>query len=183
MRILILNGDTRPKETTLARYLADFETRLSDHGALVRRIDLADLDLKFCTGCWSCWLATPGRCVFRDGMEGVYPEFLASDLVVWASPLVLGTVPALVKKTQDRLIPLVHPYIQLVHGECHHRKRYDRYPDLGLIVAPESADMPEDLRNVRHLFERFALNLRADLRLFATVDSSPEESVDAALAS
>ncbi|MCK7480984.1 MAG: NAD(P)H-dependent oxidoreductase [Candidatus Moduliflexus flocculans] len=118
MKILILNGDARPGDTPLAAYLEKFEAGLRAENAEITRIDLATLDIRFCTGCWSCWWASPGRCVFRDGMETIYPAFLEAGLVVWAAPLVLGTVPALVKKTQDRLIPLIHPYIELVQGSA-----------------------------------------------------------------
>lgn len=177
MKILILNGDTRPGTSPLAAYLGSFETGFTSGVAEITRIDLAALDIRFCTGCWSCWWATPGRCAFRDGMETIYPAFLKADLVVWAAPLVLGTVPALVKKTQDRLIPLIHPYIELVHGECHHRKRYGRYPELGLILEPAAEDSQADLDGVRLLFERFALNLRSRLAFFSTTDGNPGEAV------
>lgn len=182
MKILILNGDSHPGNSPLAAYLEGFETGLKTRQAEVTRFDLAALDIRFCTGCWSCWWATPGRCVFRDGMEAIYPAFLEAELVVWAAPLVLGTVPALVKKTQDRLIPLIHPYIQLVDGECHHRKRYGRYPDLGLILEPKPEDGRADLDVVRRLFERFALNMRCRLAFFSTTDGNPGEAVREALA-
>lgn len=181
MKILILNGDKSPGNSPLAAYLEQFEAGLIAGGAECARVDLAGLEVRYCTGCWSCWWATPGRCVFKDGMEAIYPAFMGADLVVWASPLVLGTVPALVKKIQDRLIPLVHPYIELVDGECHHHRRYERYPDFGLILAPEAADGPEDRDGVRRLFERFALNLRSRLALFATIDGVPQEAADEAL--
>ncbi len=183
MKILVLNGEARPGESKLARWLEDFESGLRDRGASVARVNLAERDIRFCTGCWSCWWSTPGVCVHRDDMESIYPEFLAADLVVFAAPLVLGTVSALVKKTQDRLIPLLHPYIVLDRGECHHRKRYEQYPNLGLVVEPSREDGPEDLDTVKRLFQRFAINAKAELRLFASTQGSSREAVHAALAS
>lgn len=182
MKILILNGDARPGTTPLAAFLAEFEAGLRAGMAEVDRRDLADREIRFCTGCWSCWWATPGRCVFRDGMESIYPSFLDADLVVWAAPLVLGTVPALVKKTQDRLISLLHPYVELVQGECHHRKRYGSYPGLGLLLEPAPEDGRADLDGTRLLFERFALNLRSRLAFFAATDGNPGEAAREALA-
>ena len=42
------------------------------------------------------------------------------------------------------MIPLLHPYIELVKGECHHKKRYSKYPKLALILDrdhdPETDD-------------------------------------------
>lgn len=181
MKILILNGDARPGTKPLASYLANFEAGLVAGGAKVSRIDLEELDIHFCTGCFTCWWATPGLCAFRDGMEKVYPAVLDADLLIWASPLVLGTVPTLVKKTQDRLIPLLHPYFELVQSEVHHRRRYERYPNLGLIVEPQAEDEPEDLAAVRLLFERFCVNLHVSLKVFASTDSIPEEAAREAL--
>lgn len=157
------------------RYAAALESR----GVEVARVALAGLGVKPCTGCWSCWLATPGRCVRKDGLESIYPKVLAADLVVWAFPLVLGAQNALTKTVQDRMIPLLHPYIELVAGECHHRGRYARYPLLAAVVAPGNGDGPEDILLVRTLFERFALNFRSRPVFFSTVRDTPEEAADA----
>jgi hypothetical protein len=127
-------------------------------------------NFRFCTGCWSCWWATPGLCAHKDDMAGLYPKMVEADLVVWASPLILGTVSALLKKAQDRFIPLAHPYIKVVEGECHHRHRYQKNADIGLIVGPTADDDEEDLRIAREFFRRFSLNSRTAFRL-----SSPRQ--------
>ena len=93
---------------------------------------LEDLDIHYCTGCWTCWWKTPGRCVFTDGMERILPAMTTAELVIIATPTLFGMPAAEMKKALDRTIPLVHPYIELVDGECHHRKRYPRYPKLAL---------------------------------------------------
>jgi len=180
MRILVLNGRSSSTgsrlDSWIARYLA--KIREEERGDEVEVIDLRSLDIRTCTGCWTCWWATPGRCAFRDGMAGLYPKVIAADLVVWAVPLVLGAQNALVKKTQDRLIPLLHPYIELVAGESHHRRRYAHYPDIALVVEPGPGDGEEDLVIVRGLFERFALNFRSRLSFFATTHDDTEEAAD-----
>jgi multimeric flavodoxin WrbA len=111
-------------------------------------------------------------------MAGLYPKVVAADLVVWAVPLVLGAQNALTKKAQDRMIPLLHPYIELVSGESHHRRRYARYPDLALVVEPGLEDGERDVATVRRLFERFALNCRSRLSFFATTSMDPKEAAD-----
>lgn len=92
----------------------------------------AELDIKYCTGCWTCWWKTPGKCIFSDDMEQILPAMIAARLVVFATSTIFGMPSAMMKKFLDRTIPLVHPYIELVDGECHHRKRYARYPGLAL---------------------------------------------------
>jgi len=40
----------------------------------------------------------------------------------------MGFLSSLMKNTMDRNIPLVHPHLEEVDGEVHHKKRYDKYP-------------------------------------------------------
>jgi hypothetical protein len=114
-------------------------------------------------------------------MEAIYRLMLGSDVLVWASPLVMGNVSALVKKAQDRFIPLVHPYIELANGESHHKRRYPKDMDMGLVIQAEPEDGPEDIALVRHQAERLALNGRGRLKLFATTATDPEEAANEAL--
>ena len=180
MRCLIMNGNPGP--SGFDDYLGRFAGVLVGQGHTVRQVDLRDAHLEACTGCWSCWWKTPGLCARKDDMAGVYPDMVAADLVVWASPLILGTVSALTKIAQDRFIPVAHPYIELVDGECHHRHRYEHNADLGLIVDPLPEDTAEDLDIVRGFFERFSRNTRTRLRLFATSRTPIEEVAHEALA-
>jgi multimeric flavodoxin WrbA len=180
VNILILNGNPTP--SSFDDYLARFAQAMVERGHPAKRIDLRDLRLRYCVGCWTCWWKTPGLCAMKDDMTAIYPKMAAADLVVWASPLVLGTVSALTKQVQDRFIPLAHPYIELVDGECHHRHRYVHNADLGLIVAPSADDTEEDVTIARTFFERFSRNTRTRLRLFATCNTPVEEAAHEALA-
>ncbi|MGF7138418.1 hypothetical protein [Roseimarinus sediminis] len=109
-------------------------------------------------------------------MPGLYRSYLQADLVLHYSPLIMGFVSSLLKTVNDRSIPLVHPYGELVQGECHHMARYDAYPLLGLIVDPDDAD-EEDLRITRILYERMALNLKTRLSLFSNTLRSMNELI------
>jgi multimeric flavodoxin WrbA len=163
VQILVMNGNPDPAHRAWEEYLEAFARALGRAGAGVRTRALREMDIHYCTGCWSCWWRTPGLCSFADDMTGVYPEMVGADIVVWASPLVMGNVTALTKKAQDRFIPLLHPYIELVNGESHHRRRYPRNIDLGLIIEPGAEDTPDDAEIVRHMHERLALNGRGRL--------------------
>jgi multimeric flavodoxin WrbA len=179
MECLILNGN--PKPSDFDDYLTGFASALESKGYSAKRIDLRDLDIKFCTGCWSCWWATPGRCSIKDDLVGLYPDMVKADLVLWASPLVMGAVSALLKKTQDRFIPLIHPYIVISKGEMHHRRRYQKNADVALIVEKAEGDTDEDLALAKRFFERFSLNTRTNFRLFATSAKPIQEAVDETL--
>ncbi len=182
MRLLVLNGNPEGGATGFDAWCESFAASArSRSGNDARVIALRELDIRFCTGCWSCWWATPGRCAHKDGMEAIYRLMLGSDVLVWASPLVMGNVSALVKKAQDRFIPLVHPYIELANGESHHKRRYPKDMDMGLVIQAEPEDGPEDIALVRHQAERLALNGRGRLKLFATTATDPEEAANEAL--
>ncbi len=170
MDYLMLNGNPDPKNETWENYLDGIERGLIASGSRVTRFTLRDLEIKPCTGCFTCWHTTPGRCRRRDDMEKLYPAVLGADVTVWASPLVWGNVSALTKIVQDRIIPLLHPFFEMVNGECHHRRRYPKNIDMGLIVGPERDDTAEDLAIVRRLHERLALNGRGRLRFAVTAE-------------
>jgi multimeric flavodoxin WrbA len=180
MQCLILNGNPNP--SPFDDYLTRFAAALGERGHHAERIDLRDANLHYCVGCWTCWWKTPGRCAIKDDMVALYPKMVQAELIVWASPLVLGTVSALTKQVQDRFVPLAHPYIELVDGECHHRHRYAHNADLGLIVEPTADDREADLAIVREFFARFSRNTRTRLRLFATPATPIEEATHEALA-
>jgi multimeric flavodoxin WrbA len=178
MRVCILNGNPGREVDALETWLAALERSLAAKGASVRRLDLRELQVRYCTGCWGCWVKTPGECVAQDDSALVCREVIQSDLTLFASPLRMGFPSALLKKVQDKLIPLVHPYIQLVQGECHHEARYQRYPKMGLLLHLAEDTDEEDLRLVAGMYARTALNLKTRLVLERTTRDSVEEVVD-----
>jgi len=98
--------------------------------------DLSQIELRHCTGCWSCWLATPGRCVHRD-LDEYYRAFLAADKVYYYCKVSDGFVTSNMKAMIDRMIPLVLPYIYWPKEESLHDPRYDKYPAVEVIYRGE----------------------------------------------
>ncbi len=93
-------------------------------------VRLEDESITPCIGCWSCWLRTPGKCVMKDKMSEVYPDYVNSDTVILIMSTAQGFINHNAKAFFDRTIPHYHPYIELVNGECHHVARYESYPDM-----------------------------------------------------
>lgn len=179
MNILILDGHPGGTEAaSYKKYLSDLRRLLTDSGHDLTTLDLKKMDLRFCTGCWSCWWATPGECVLKDDGAAVCRKVIRSDLVLFASPMIQGFTSALLKKVQDRLIPLLHPYIELVEGESHHRKRYAVYPRIGLLLEQTEGADDEDVEITVDMFRRFALNFKSRLVLQAMMSSSAREVCD-----
>ena len=128
------------------------------------------MKLARCTGCWSCWFATPGHCAIRDDIGRVHAAWLHSDLVILASPLRAGFVSGALKTVVDRFIPLAHPYIELVHGEMMHKHRYARLTPMGSLLEPGPGDDAEQLEVVQAWVARTAHHCREPLALHATAD-------------
>jgi multimeric flavodoxin WrbA len=181
MIITILDGNPKPNRELYNHYLLQLERELTSGGHEVQTVVLRDLDIRFCTGCWSCWWGpTPGECVFRDDSHSVCRTYIRSDLVIFVSPVIMGFVSALMKKVQDKLIPLLHPYIEFDCKECHHRKRYERYPGIGLILEGNSDTDDEDIEITTDMFHRFALNFKTGL-VFTLMTHQPVQEVTHAL--
>jgi multimeric flavodoxin WrbA len=171
MKIAILNGN--PKPGALDTYLSRLGEVLADLGHAVTRLDLRDLDLRYCIGCFGCWVKTPGECVAQDGSQYVCRAAITSDFTLWAAPLHMGFPSAPLKMAIDKMIPLVHPYIILDQGEAHHLRRYQRYPRLGLLLEPELDTDETDLRIVSDVFSRTALNMKSRLEFSLTTATAP----------
>lgn len=160
-RITILNGITDDK-------FLDFEKQLESlavdrpEEVKIDCFTLRQMDIRYCTGCWSCWGKTPGECPLKDEMPKILRSAIHSDLTVFISPVVMGFVSKHIKKVSDRFIPLVHPYIGIFENECHHISRYDKYPKLGLMLLEEQdSDIQSDVDIITDIYKRTALNLKS----------------------
>jgi multimeric flavodoxin WrbA len=169
MKITILNGN--PQKTDFDTYLEQVKEILEAHGHQVNTIPLRDLNLKYCTGCWGCWVKTPGLCSSDAASQTMDEAVINSDFVLWAAPLVMGYPSELLKKAMDKHLPLIHPYMVVDHMEAHHLKRYEKYPRVGLLLQKEASTDDEDLRIVTEMCQRTALNFKTRLYFSLTSES------------
>jgi hypothetical protein len=118
---------------------------MREAGAEVAQHYLARLSINYCTGCFGCWMRTPGKCAaWRDDMDTLLPQAQAADYIVLSFPLYVYTMPALVKTFFERLLPSVEPWI-VPHperpGVMVHPRRGGRKPPK--LVVLTSAGMAE----------------------------------------
>ena len=176
MRIAILNGNPSAEDSAFEDYLGGLVRALEERRHDVTLFQLRDMDIKHCTGCWGCWVKTPGECIAKDASADVCRAAIHADLVLHASPVTMGFYSALLKKATDKLIPLIHPYAVVDQGEAHHRARYEEYPLLGLLLQPGEDTDDEDITIIREIHGRTALNLKSRLA-FTRLTSDPIEEV------
>lgn len=161
MKITILNGNPPNGSTIFDTYMDSLTKQLEGEQHSVTLHNLKKMDLKYCVGCFGCWVKTPGECITPDDGVILRQLVIASDLLIWASPLIMGYVSNLLKRAMDKSIPLLMPYIDPVNAEVHHAGRYIHYPLTGLIYEPESDSDENDRQLLENLFARTSLNFRS----------------------
>ena len=173
MNITILNGN--PQFASLDDYLANLVRQLQAAGHTVTQLNLRDMTLRYCIGCWGCWVKTPGQCISQDASIEIDRAVIHSDFTLWAAPLKMGFPSALLKMALDKHLPLIHPYMEVVHHEAHHQKRYKHYPRVGMLVEKETDTDETDLHILTDIFARTALNFKTRLEFLETTDRPVEE--------
>ena len=174
MKITILNGNPQP--SPLDATLADLGVLLQAAGHSLTQFDLRNLSLRYCIGCWGCWVKTPGQCSNADETcHSMDRAIINADFVLWAAPLKMGFPSSLLKMAMDKHLPLIHPYMVVDQGEAHHRKRYAQSPRLGLLLEKESGTDENDLQIVTAICCRTALNLKTRLEFSLTTETPIDE--------
>ncbi len=110
-KILVIQGSPRGKAGRTDECLQRFLEGTASAGAETETVYLNRLEIKPCTGCYTCWTKTPGHCIHRDDMPDLLEKLRNADLVVHAFPLYVFTIPGLAKNFLDRCLPLAKPHI------------------------------------------------------------------------
>jgi len=182
MNITILNGNPEDKKSGFDKYLSDLQLKLEKENHAVEALTLRDLEANYCTGCWSCWVKTPGECIFDDDSHRVCRAVINSDLVLFASPVIMGYLSAEMKKFMDKLIPLIHPYLIVDQGEAHHKHRYPTsdYPLGALLLEKTPGTDDKDIEIIKAIHARTMLNMKTK-NAFTMLTDQPVEEVTHAI--
>ena len=106
MKVLAINGSPRGAIGKYRGFLKPFLKGCEEAGAEIETIYLKDKDIKHCSGCFTCWTKTPGKCIHKDDMEELLDKISQADIMVYATPLYYYTVTGIMKDFMDRMIPL-----------------------------------------------------------------------------
>ena len=122
--VLAFNGSPRGAQGNTEKILQPFLDGVRECGGSVETLYLKDLDINECRGCYACHMKTPGKCIIKDDMAMVLEKIMKADIVVFATPLYVFTVSALMKALLDRLIILGDLRLSHVDGLTVHPPRY-----------------------------------------------------------
>lgn len=189
MRVLALNSSARSRqESYTVKMLTPLVEGMREAGADVEVVNLREKKIRNCIGCFTCWTKTPGQCIHKDDMTlELFPKLLASDMVIYASPLFYHTINATMAAFMERTLPAAFPFFeQGEDGKTFHPARYKVPASVLLSVCgfPEAAEfepMLEFFRSTRH---KDAKPIAAICRAGANLLSSPmlEKKVNDVLA-
>ena len=134
MKILVINGSPKGKTSNTYKltcaFLDGMKLGAEEEKDMVQleELQVNQLELKPCLGCFGCWNKTPGSCCIQDHMQEVIAKLLWADIVIWSFPLYYYTVPGGLKTLIDRQLPMALPFMAEREdgvGEGAHPSRYD----------------------------------------------------------
>lgn len=87
-----------------------------------------NMNVHNCTGCFGCWLKTPGTCLIKDDSQQFVNDLSKCSEFIIISRCVYGDVSPFIKKMQDRALPNLLPFFTIREKQMHHTIRYaNRY--------------------------------------------------------
>lgn len=142
MKVLALNSSPRvegqSKTELMLRHLVN---GMQEAGAAVETVRLREKTIRNCVGCFTCWTKTPGICIHKDDMaKELFPKWLETDLVVYASPLYHFHLNAAMKAFIERTLPVLEPFFREQENRTHHPLRH-KHPKMVFLSV---AGFPED---------------------------------------
>ena len=120
LKVLAFNSSPRRGKGNTALILDPFLEGLRKSGAEVELFYNDKLKVKPCTGCFNCWLKTPGVCSHKDDMAWLLPKMRDADVMVYATPVYSYGMNGEMKNLIDRMIAIAEPFMEVVGGRSRH---------------------------------------------------------------
>lgn len=111
MKTLIINGSLKGEASHSYMVASCFARGIeATADAQTEVIELKNMNISHCVGCFGCWKVTPGQCVIRDDMDIIRDKIMESDNIILSFPLYFFGVSSKMKTMLDRLLPFKMPY-------------------------------------------------------------------------
>lgn len=139
-KILILNGSPKREHSATINVTKAFvDGIVKETNASVEYINLADLNIKPCTGCLSCWGRTEGECVIKnDDIPMIKKKIEECDIFIESYPLFFFGMPGTMKVFTDRMLSMMKTYMgqkSPENGESFHGIRNPRDQKFIIITS------------------------------------------------
>lgn len=159
MKAILLDGSFAT-DSFSDRVTRALTTELRTQGWDIEYVILRDKKIGNCSGDFFCWIRSPGICHINDDNRDLAAAIIASDLLIYLTPVTFGGYSSVLKRMVDHQIQNISPFFASIDGETHHEKRYVKYPDF-LVVG--WMDEPDERAEAvfRFLVQRNAINFYA----------------------
>ena len=157
MKLIVFNGSPKGEKGNTHIMVKEFLKGAEKKGAETETFFLAQKKIHHCTGCYTCWFKTPGKCVFNDDMAEMLEKRLEADIIVYACPVYVGSVTGLMKNFIDRTIPLADPRFEKTEsGIYRHLKKREGIK----TVLISNCGFPEQIhfKYFRNVFSYLEMN-------------------------
>jgi len=128
-------------------------------------IMLGELDFKPCRGCYACIAHGEEKCPLRDDRDLVINEMLAADGVIFASPVYVNHISALMKSFIDR-----------IGYESHRPRFFGKQAMVMAVCGGFGAD--KAARYMGGILTTFGYNVTSSLELQASTKSTKETALN-----
>jgi multimeric flavodoxin WrbA len=159
MKAILLDG-SQENGNTGERVRVALTAQLQAQGWDVEHIVLREKKIGPCAGDFFCWVRSPGVCNVDDDNRAIAEALVASDLMVYLTPVTFGGYSSALKSMVDHQVQNISPFFAEIEGETHHHKRYKENPDLLAVGWMDAPDAQSETL-FRHLVQRNALNFYA----------------------
>ena len=112
LRVLVLNGSPhRANSSTMHVTRAFAEGMEAARPCVTETVHIADLDVRPCRGCLSCWGRTEGDCIIRDDdIPRMKEKVLSADVIIESFPLYFFGMPGQMKLFTDRMLCMMRTF-------------------------------------------------------------------------
>ena len=152
MKVLAFNASPRKQQSTTDIILDYFLKGAEQAGATTRKHYITELDIKGCIGCFTCWTKTPGKCIHRDDMDKIIPDYIDADIIILGTPIYNGNITHYLQKMTERLLPILLPWMEEKEGTTRHPQRHQRKRQKNVLAAVAGFPDHQAFNNVKNLF-------------------------------
>jgi len=165
MKILLIRAN--PRTTGFTETLTDlFLQGMRDEGAEIIEARLHDMDIRPCSGCYQCWLATPGVCYQKDDMAVLLEQIMDTDVLVCATPIYYYSISSRLQRFLERTFPLTMEGLDRTpEGLFRNRTRFpDRWHDKRIVfLAVGALRSPRNFKPLKETCKLIAHGLNMEL--------------------
>ena len=152
MKVVAFNASPRRDSSTSDFIMNLFLDGAKEAGAEIESYYVVDLDINGCTGCFTCWTKTPGRCIHRDDMDWIIPRYREADVVYLGTPIYNNNIIHYLQRMLERMLPTSLPYMVEEEGRTRHPDRFERKRQRRVLAAVAGFPDESAFKQVSGLF-------------------------------